>query len=58
LLAEEMAMLYAMTESRLIVGMLRGTTNEVMTCDLNPDLVSDFFAAGASGKVQCFPLAG
>ncbi|MGE5271854.1 MAG: LLM class flavin-dependent oxidoreductase [Thiohalocapsa sp.] len=35
-LAEELAMLDTMTEGRLIVGMLRGTTNEVMTYDLNP----------------------
>jgi alkanesulfonate monooxygenase SsuD/methylene tetrahydromethanopterin reductase-like flavin-dependent oxidoreductase (luciferase family) len=37
LLAEEMAMLDTMTEGRLIVGMLRGTTNEMMTYDLNPE---------------------
>jgi len=36
LLAEEMAMLDNMAEGRLIVGMLRGTTNEMMTYDLNP----------------------
>jgi alkanesulfonate monooxygenase SsuD/methylene tetrahydromethanopterin reductase-like flavin-dependent oxidoreductase (luciferase family) len=36
LLAEEMAMLDTMAEGRLIVGMLRGTTNEMMTYDLNP----------------------
>jgi alkanesulfonate monooxygenase SsuD/methylene tetrahydromethanopterin reductase-like flavin-dependent oxidoreductase (luciferase family) len=37
LLAEEMAMLDNMTEGRLIVGMLRGTTNEMLTYDLNPE---------------------
>jgi alkanesulfonate monooxygenase SsuD/methylene tetrahydromethanopterin reductase-like flavin-dependent oxidoreductase (luciferase family) len=37
LLAEEMAMLDTMVEGRLIVGMLRGTTNEMMTYDLNPE---------------------
>jgi alkanesulfonate monooxygenase SsuD/methylene tetrahydromethanopterin reductase-like flavin-dependent oxidoreductase (luciferase family) len=36
LLAEEMAMLDNMAEGRLIVGMLRGTTNEMLTYDLNP----------------------
>jgi alkanesulfonate monooxygenase SsuD/methylene tetrahydromethanopterin reductase-like flavin-dependent oxidoreductase (luciferase family) len=35
LLAEEMAMLD--TKGRLIVGMLRGTTNEMLTYDLNPE---------------------
>ena len=34
LLAEEMAMLDNMAEGRLVVGMLRGTTNEMMTYDL------------------------
>ncbi len=34
LLAEEMAMLDTMAEGRLIVGMLRGTTNEMLTYDL------------------------
>src|SRR5580704_11578969 len=33
----EMAMLDTMAEGRLIVGMLRGTTNEMMTYDLNPE---------------------
>jgi alkanesulfonate monooxygenase SsuD/methylene tetrahydromethanopterin reductase-like flavin-dependent oxidoreductase (luciferase family) len=37
LLAEEMAMLDNMAEGRLIVGMLRGTTNEMLTYDLNPE---------------------
>jgi alkanesulfonate monooxygenase SsuD/methylene tetrahydromethanopterin reductase-like flavin-dependent oxidoreductase (luciferase family) len=36
LLAEEMAMLDNMADGRLIVGMLRGTSNEMMTYDLNP----------------------
>jgi Luciferase-like monooxygenase len=36
LLAEEMAMLDTMADGRLIVGMLRGTSNEMMTYDLNP----------------------
>jgi alkanesulfonate monooxygenase SsuD/methylene tetrahydromethanopterin reductase-like flavin-dependent oxidoreductase (luciferase family) len=35
LLAEEMAMLDTMAEGRLIVGMLRGTTSEMLTYDLN-----------------------
>ena len=35
-LAEELAMLDTMAEGRLIVGMLRGTTNEMITYDLNP----------------------
>jgi alkanesulfonate monooxygenase SsuD/methylene tetrahydromethanopterin reductase-like flavin-dependent oxidoreductase (luciferase family) len=37
LLAEEMAMLDTMAEGRLIVGMLRGTTNEMLTYNLNPE---------------------
>jgi alkanesulfonate monooxygenase SsuD/methylene tetrahydromethanopterin reductase-like flavin-dependent oxidoreductase (luciferase family) len=37
LLAEEMAMLDNMAEGRLIVGLLRGTTNEMLTYDLNPE---------------------
>src|ERR1700730_9629803 len=37
LLAEEMAMLDTMAAGRLIVGMLRGTTNEMLTYDLNPE---------------------
>ena len=37
LLAEEMAMLDTMAEGRLIVGMLRGTTNEMLTYDLNSE---------------------
>jgi alkanesulfonate monooxygenase SsuD/methylene tetrahydromethanopterin reductase-like flavin-dependent oxidoreductase (luciferase family) len=37
LLAEEMAMLDNMAEGRLVVGMLRGTTNEMLTYDLNPE---------------------
>ncbi|PYO00951.1 MAG: hypothetical protein DMD91_09345 [Candidatus Rokuibacteriota bacterium] len=35
-LAEELAMLDTMAQGRLIVGLLRGTTNEAMTYDLNP----------------------
>jgi len=35
-LAEELAMVDTMAEGRLIVGMLRGTTNEALTYDLNP----------------------
>lgn len=35
-LAEELAMLDTFAGGRLIVGMLRGTTNEVMTYDMNP----------------------
>jgi alkanesulfonate monooxygenase SsuD/methylene tetrahydromethanopterin reductase-like flavin-dependent oxidoreductase (luciferase family) len=34
--AEELAMLDTMTEGRLVVGLLRGTANEAMTYDLNP----------------------
>jgi alkanesulfonate monooxygenase SsuD/methylene tetrahydromethanopterin reductase-like flavin-dependent oxidoreductase (luciferase family) len=32
-----MAMLHTMAEGRLIVGMLRGTTKEMLTYDLNPE---------------------
>ena len=35
-LAEEIAMLDSMAEGRLVVGLLRGTANEAMTYDLNP----------------------
>src|SRR5439155_115871 len=35
-LAEELAMLDTFTEGRLVVGLLRGTTNEYLTYDLNP----------------------
>jgi alkanesulfonate monooxygenase SsuD/methylene tetrahydromethanopterin reductase-like flavin-dependent oxidoreductase (luciferase family) len=35
-LAEELAMLDAMTAGRLVVGLLRGTSNEALTYDLNP----------------------
>ena len=35
--AEELAMLDTMSEGRLVVGLLRGTTNESLTYDLNPD---------------------
>jgi alkanesulfonate monooxygenase SsuD/methylene tetrahydromethanopterin reductase-like flavin-dependent oxidoreductase (luciferase family) len=34
--AEELAMLDTLSNGRLIVGMLRGTTNEYLTFDLNP----------------------
>jgi alkanesulfonate monooxygenase SsuD/methylene tetrahydromethanopterin reductase-like flavin-dependent oxidoreductase (luciferase family) len=34
--AEELAMLDNMAEGRLVVGLLRGTTNEYLTYDLNP----------------------
>ncbi len=34
--AEELAMLDAMSQGRLVVGLLRGTTNESLTYDLNP----------------------
>src|SRR5882672_4670456 len=34
--AEEVAMLDTMAEGRLVVGLLRGTTNEYLTYDLNP----------------------
>jgi alkanesulfonate monooxygenase SsuD/methylene tetrahydromethanopterin reductase-like flavin-dependent oxidoreductase (luciferase family) len=34
--AEELAMLDTLSQGRLIVGMLRGTTNEYLTFDLNP----------------------
>ena len=34
--AEELAMLDTMAQGRLIVGLLRGTTNEALTYDLNP----------------------
>jgi alkanesulfonate monooxygenase SsuD/methylene tetrahydromethanopterin reductase-like flavin-dependent oxidoreductase (luciferase family) len=35
-LAEELAMLDTMAEGRLVVGLLRGTSNEALTYDLNP----------------------
>lgn len=35
-LAEELAMLDAMAPGRLVVGLLRGTSNEALTYDLNP----------------------
>src|ERR1700761_3537514 len=35
-LAEELAMLDTMAEGRLVIGLLRGTTNEALTYDLNP----------------------
>jgi alkanesulfonate monooxygenase SsuD/methylene tetrahydromethanopterin reductase-like flavin-dependent oxidoreductase (luciferase family) len=35
-IAEELAMVDTMAGGRLIVGLLRGTTNEVLTYDLNP----------------------
>ena len=34
--AEELAMLDTMAQGRLVVGLLRGTANEAMTYDLNP----------------------
>jgi alkanesulfonate monooxygenase SsuD/methylene tetrahydromethanopterin reductase-like flavin-dependent oxidoreductase (luciferase family) len=34
--AEELAMVDTMAEGRLVVGLLRGTTNEALTYDLNP----------------------
>jgi alkanesulfonate monooxygenase SsuD/methylene tetrahydromethanopterin reductase-like flavin-dependent oxidoreductase (luciferase family) len=34
--AEELAMVDTMSEGRLVVGLLRGTTNEALTYDLNP----------------------
>jgi alkanesulfonate monooxygenase SsuD/methylene tetrahydromethanopterin reductase-like flavin-dependent oxidoreductase (luciferase family) len=35
-IAEELAMLDTMTAGRLVVGLLRGTSNEALTYDLNP----------------------
>jgi alkanesulfonate monooxygenase SsuD/methylene tetrahydromethanopterin reductase-like flavin-dependent oxidoreductase (luciferase family) len=35
-LAEELAMLDTMADGRLVVGLLRGTTNEALTYDPNP----------------------
>ena len=35
-LAEELAMLDTMADGRLVVGLLRGTSNEALTYDLNP----------------------
>jgi alkanesulfonate monooxygenase SsuD/methylene tetrahydromethanopterin reductase-like flavin-dependent oxidoreductase (luciferase family) len=35
--AEELAMLDTLSGGRLVVGLLRGTTNEAMTYDLNPE---------------------
>ena len=40
-LAEELAMLDTMANGRLIVGLLRGTTNEALTYDLNPQELRD-----------------
>jgi alkanesulfonate monooxygenase SsuD/methylene tetrahydromethanopterin reductase-like flavin-dependent oxidoreductase (luciferase family) len=34
--AEELAMLDTLSQGRLVVGLLRGTTNEALTYDLNP----------------------
>jgi alkanesulfonate monooxygenase SsuD/methylene tetrahydromethanopterin reductase-like flavin-dependent oxidoreductase (luciferase family) len=34
--AEELAMVDTMSQGRLVVGMLRGTTNEYLSFDLNP----------------------
>ena len=34
--AEELAMLDTFSQGRLVVGLLRGTTNEYLTYDLNP----------------------
>jgi hypothetical protein len=34
--AEELAMLDTLAQGRLVVGLLRGTTNEYLTYDLNP----------------------
>src|SRR5262249_18960938 len=34
--AEELAMLDTLAQGRLVVGLLRGTSNEAMTYDLNP----------------------
>lgn len=39
--AEELAMLDTMTAGRLVVGLLRGTANEAMTYDLNPQEARD-----------------
>lgn len=36
-LAEELAMLDTMADGRLVVGLLRGTSNEALTYDLNPE---------------------
>lgn len=35
--AEELAMLDTLSQGRLVVGLLRGTTNEYLSFDLNPD---------------------
>jgi alkanesulfonate monooxygenase SsuD/methylene tetrahydromethanopterin reductase-like flavin-dependent oxidoreductase (luciferase family) len=40
-LAEELAMLDTMAEGRLVVGLLRGTPNETLTYDLNPQEARD-----------------
>jgi alkanesulfonate monooxygenase SsuD/methylene tetrahydromethanopterin reductase-like flavin-dependent oxidoreductase (luciferase family) len=39
--AEELAMLDTMAQGRLVVGLLRGTSNEAMTYDLNPQEARD-----------------
>src|SRR5262247_3491236 len=36
-LAEELAMLDTLAQGRLVVGLLRGTANEALTYDLNPE---------------------
>jgi alkanesulfonate monooxygenase SsuD/methylene tetrahydromethanopterin reductase-like flavin-dependent oxidoreductase (luciferase family) len=40
-IAEELAMVDTMSEGRLIVGLLRGTTNEALSFDLNPQEARD-----------------
>ena len=40
-LAEELAMLDTMADGRLVVGLLRGTSNEALTYDLNPQELRD-----------------
>jgi alkanesulfonate monooxygenase SsuD/methylene tetrahydromethanopterin reductase-like flavin-dependent oxidoreductase (luciferase family) len=39
--AEELAMVDTLAQGRLVVGMLRGTTNEYLTFDLNPQEARD-----------------
>ncbi len=52
-LAEEMAMLDTMAEGRLIVGMLRGTTNEMLTYDLNPEELRERRARSCAADAGC-----
>ena len=51
-LAEELAMLDTMADGRLVVGLLRGTTNEALTYDLNPQEVAGAHRRGDGADPQ------